>query len=202
MAKTAENTRERIIEAGARIIHKNGFNNTGIKEILDEVGVPKGSFYFYFKNKEDFGLQVLEHFTARFGAMAREVIEQPGVSPLLRLKRLQRSFRDFFEAQHCTLGCPVGNLAQEMGDLSPAFAERLSTAVDAMAAMYRGLLVEAQRVGEISRDIDARETAYFIVAGWHGALLQMKVKKDIGPLDHCLRLTFERVLGVPVPDED
>jgi len=52
------NTRKRIIETGAAIIHRKGFNHTGIQEILNAAKVPKGSFYNYFKSKEDFGLQI------------------------------------------------------------------------------------------------------------------------------------------------
>jgi TetR/AcrR family transcriptional repressor of nem operon len=43
------NTRNRIIETGAEIIHRKGFNHTGIQEILNAASVPKGSFYNYFK---------------------------------------------------------------------------------------------------------------------------------------------------------
>ena len=46
------NTRDRIVETGAAIIHHKGFNHTGIQEILTAAGVPKGSFYNYFKSKE------------------------------------------------------------------------------------------------------------------------------------------------------
>ena len=43
-------TREEIVRKGAALIHAQGYNATGIKQILDAAGVPKGSFYFYFKS--------------------------------------------------------------------------------------------------------------------------------------------------------
>ena len=58
-----QNTRQKILEVGAEIIHLKGYNHTGLQEILQAAGVPKGSFYNYFKNKEDFGLQVIDFFT-------------------------------------------------------------------------------------------------------------------------------------------
>jgi len=58
----ADNTKSRLIEIGAEIIHLKGFNHTGIKEILEAAQVPKGSFYHYFESKEDFGLQVIDYF--------------------------------------------------------------------------------------------------------------------------------------------
>ena len=50
---TKESTREIILEHAARIIREKGFNNTGIQEILQSANVPKGSFYFYFKSKDE-----------------------------------------------------------------------------------------------------------------------------------------------------
>lgn len=194
MGSTGAATRERIIEAGASIIHRRGFNNTGIKEILDAAGVPKGSFYFYFRSKEDFGLQVVDHFNRRFEAMTRQVLGDAGPSPLGRLRALLTWFMEFFRAESFTCGCPVGNLAQEMGDLSPAFRDRLKESIDDMAALYSGVLEAAQRAGEISNDLDVRETAYFIVASWHGALIRMKVAKDIAPLENHYRFVFEHIL--------
>jgi len=54
------------LERGAEIIHLKGFNHTGVQEVLRAAGVPKGSFYNYFKNKEDFGLQVIDYFMECF----------------------------------------------------------------------------------------------------------------------------------------
>ncbi|BBD08699.1 TetR/AcrR family transcriptional regulator [Desulfovibrio ferrophilus] len=200
MKTQKQGTRERIIEAGARIIHKNGFNNTGLKEILDAADIPKGSFYFYFKNKEDFGLQVVDHYVAHFGQMAMEILAGTDGSPLMRFRVLHEKFRDFYQAQECSLGCPVGNLAQEMGDLSPAFRKRLSNAIDGMASMYCSVLAEAQQAGALDPALDVREVSYFLVSGWHGALVRMKVTKDIEPLNLFMRMAFERVLGVPLPE--
>ncbi|MGH8672403.1 MAG: TetR/AcrR family transcriptional regulator, partial [Burkholderiales bacterium] len=51
-------TREELVKVGAHIIAQHGFNTTGIEEVLKRAKVPKGSFYYYFASKEDFGLAV------------------------------------------------------------------------------------------------------------------------------------------------
>jgi len=43
-------------------MHLKGYNDTGIQEIIDKAGLPKGSFYNFFKSKEDFGLLVIDYF--------------------------------------------------------------------------------------------------------------------------------------------
>jgi TetR/AcrR family transcriptional repressor of nem operon len=187
-------TRERIIETGAGIIHRKGFNHTGIQEILKAAAVPKGSFYNYFKSKEDFGLQIIDYFSAHFTRVAKKTLEDTSVSPLNRLYGLLTAFMEHFESQNFAGGCPIGNLAQEMGDLSPAFRQKLKESIDMMAETYRRVLVEAQEARKISKNLDVKEAAYFIVAGWHGAIIQMKLEKSMTPLKNHRKFVFEYIL--------
>lgn len=189
-----QSARERIIEAGARLIHRNGFNNTGIKEVLDAAGVPKGSFYFHFKNKEDFGVQLVDFFVAFLGDRAKAALADTSVPPMDRLRGMLRSFRAYFEEQGCALGCPVGNLAQEMGDLSPAFRDRLGKAIEGMSQLFAGPLSEAQRRGELPAGMEPLPTARFVVSAWHGALVRMKVDKNTQALDLFEEMVFDRLL--------
>jgi hypothetical protein len=43
------------------------------------------------------------------------------------------------------------------------------------------LLEEAQKTGEISPQLNLRETTYFIISSWHGVLMRMKVEKSLAP---------------------
>ena len=52
-----------ILEIGADLILKNGYNNVGLNKILETANIPKGSFYYYFKSKEDFGIQVIKYYS-------------------------------------------------------------------------------------------------------------------------------------------
>ena len=169
------NTKEKILQIGAEIIHHKGYHATGLQEILSAANVPKGSFYNHFKSKEDFGLQVIDFFSEFFAQFAKDVFDDSTSSPLGRLERLLDLFMEFFDSKGYTCGCPVGNLAQELGDTSPVFQKKLSKAIDKMVDKYTMMLSEAQAAGEISKDLEVKEAANFIVAGWHGALIRMKV---------------------------
>lgn len=188
------NTRDRIIETGAEIIHRKGFNHTGIQEILNATDVPKGSFYNYFKSKQDFGLQIIDYYSEHFNELARETLEDARVSPLNRIYRFLTAFIEYFESQNYKGGCPIGNLAQEMGDLSPKFRKKLKEAIDTMVDAYARALTEARKDGKISKSLDVRETAYFIVAGWHGAIIQMKLTKSPEPLKSHRKFIFDHIL--------
>ena len=188
------NTKEKILQIGAEIIHHKGYHATGLQEVLSAANVPKGSFYNHFKNKEDFGLQVIDYFTDSNAEFVKGVFEDPTSSPIGRLERLLDQFMEFFDSKGYTCGCPVGNLAQELGDTSPVFQKKLSQAIDAMVDAYTMLLSEAQAAGEIPRDLNPKEAASFIVASWHGALIRMKVSRDVEPLKNHKKFILNYVL--------
>jgi TetR/AcrR family transcriptional repressor of nem operon len=189
-----KNTKNKILELGAEIIHLKGFHHTGIQEILNSAGVPKGSFYNYFKNKEDFGLQVIDYFVNYFSSMAKNILEDKSIPPLERIKKMLNAFIDFFQFKEYAYGCPIGNMAQEMGDLSPVFREKIKEAVDSMTGHYARALEEAQRSGDLSKDLDVMDAAYFLVSSWHGALVHMKIEKGPESLKNHLRFIFDYVL--------
>ena len=60
--KKGEESRQRLIECAAELFWKNGYSTTGISEILKQTGLPKGSFYFYFKSKNDLAAAVTEYY--------------------------------------------------------------------------------------------------------------------------------------------
>ncbi|MGD8470944.1 MAG: TetR family transcriptional regulator C-terminal domain-containing protein [Desulfobacterales bacterium] len=188
------NTRDRIIETGAEIIHLKGFNHTGIQEILNAAGVPKGSFYNYFKSKDDFGLQIIDHFSAHFQQIAKKTLEDTRISPLSRIYTFLTAFMEYFESQNYAGGCPIGNLAQEMGGLSPAFRKKLSEAMDMMIDTYSQVLSAAQNDGKIMKSLNIKDTARFIIASWHGAVIQMKLTRSLDPLKNHRKFIFDHLL--------
>lgn len=188
------NTKNIILKSGAEIIHLKGFNHTGIQEILNRAGVPKGSFYNYFKSKEDFGLQVIDFYIEQFSLLIKKFLEDDSLSPLEKIKGILGRFIEFFKSRDYAYGCPIGNLSQEMGDLSPAFRMKLKDAIDSMVEIYAALLAEAQKTGELSVDLDVRDAADFIVSSWQGALLRMKIQKGSEPLENHRKFIFSYVL--------
>ena len=52
--RKGDESRQRLIRCAAELFWRNGYAATGIQEILKETGLPKGSFYFYFKSQSNF----------------------------------------------------------------------------------------------------------------------------------------------------
>ena len=177
-----QDIKQKIIETGARIIHQKGYNHTGIQEVLKVAGIPKGSFYFYFNNKEDFGLHVIDFYNNMYLDMIDPIVNNKDISPLKRIEKMLDLFIDLFKELDYTCGCPIGNLSQEMGDLSQAFSNKLTASIELMTRVYKDILKEAKQIKEIPETIDTQEMAEFMVSSWHGSLIRMKIIKSIEPL--------------------
>ena len=81
-----------------------------------------------------------------------------------------------------------------MGDLDPAFRKKLNESVDMMIDAYARLLAAAQKDGKILKNLDIKDTASFIVAGWHGAIIQMKLTQSLQPLRNHRNIIFDHIL--------
>ncbi len=52
--------RDRIIETASNLFYKNGYNSTGINEIISESGIAKATLYNHFKSKDDICIAFLD----------------------------------------------------------------------------------------------------------------------------------------------
>ena len=191
----AKDTRERLLKKGLETFMAKGYNNTGIQEVLAAVGVPKGSFYHYFKSKHDFGLQTLEHYAGEMMEMADQIFLDPDVSPLQRLRNFFDNAREMMAANCFSGGCLMGNMSQEMGDLCPEFEAVLEKKWCNMRDRFATCIREARALGEINTELPAEVLADFLINSWQGALTRMKVAKSADPLDVFTTAVFDRLVA-------
>ncbi|WP_405165693.1 TetR/AcrR family transcriptional regulator [Nocardia sp. NBC_01499] len=182
-------TRQLLVEEGAAGFLANGYHGTGIKQVLDKVGVPKGSFYNYFDSKESFGRAVIEHHSL---CVQRNLSEAFGAAadPVSGLRAFFGRLMDEFVEAEFTGGCLIANLGGEL-EGSELLRESLSSAWGAWRDRVAEQLREAQGLGMIRADIDATDLADLLLESWEGAVIRMKIDRTLAPLNKCL----DRLLG-------
>ena len=75
-----QDTREHILATGETLIRNRGFTAAGLTELLSVANVPKGSFYHYFKSKEDYGVALLIRYFDQYDASMGDRLTAPGGS--------------------------------------------------------------------------------------------------------------------------
>jgi TetR/AcrR family transcriptional regulator, transcriptional repressor for nem operon len=171
-----ERTRGRLLQAAFQEIHHSGFRSADLDAILATAGVTKGALYYHFDNKEALGYAVADEIIA-------SRVRQKWVQPLRNAKNpidvLIRIFKSHSQKREdVQRGCELLNLAQEMSGLDEGFRRRTARIYkdwhDAVAEALR----QGQKRRMVRSDINANETATFLIAAWEGYAVLGKNSQD------------------------
>lgn len=87
VVKEAEERKEEILDAAERLFGTKGFDNTSTNDILEEVGIARGTLYYHFKSKEEILDGVIRRMTERMMAKAGKIVRNRELSLLERLTK-------------------------------------------------------------------------------------------------------------------
>lgn len=177
--------RESLLNQGVALLMEQGYHGTGLKEILDAVKIPKGSFYNYFGSKENFGAEVIQHYIEPFIEQLNGHLQASEDDALAALQRYFTESIAELEKGDFKGGCLLGNLMGEIGDTSDLCQKALQTALNRYRDLLQAGLAKAQQQGTARTDKSAQEMADLLVNAWQGALLRMKIEKSAAPLRQC-----------------
>ena len=187
-------TREHLLSAGLRTLHAHGFNASGVQDITDAAGVPKGSFYNHFDCKEAFGAAVLSRYWEERAARAVAVLADESLRPLDRLRRYFAAKTAAMSGQSFDRGCMIGNFAAELSGQSRLVRDQLGAVLAAWTQVLTSCLREAQTAGDIASDIAPETLAAFLIDAFEGAVLRAKVTRDTAPLARFEQIVFNKLL--------
>jgi TetR/AcrR family transcriptional regulator, transcriptional repressor for nem operon len=186
------NVREQILQAGMKCLTERGFNAVGVQDITDAAGVPKGSFYNHFESKEALGAEIV----ARYGdnETRREILKNPNVPPLQRLRRHFERISALFEDSHFTRNCILGGFSSELANQSEPIRENLRKLYAQWTKDLETVIAEAQQKGDIANKTKAMEIAALLLDGYEGALLRARVERSRKPFDRFMKFVFGQIL--------
>ena len=190
----SESTKERMLNAGLSMLLRHGYNDLGIQAVLNETGIPKGSFYHHFSSKEDFALQVIDRYMNEVHQGLDASLGDLSIAPLLRVRKFFESTREKYSGDGY-LGCMLGGLGQELSGVSPVFQERIEACLGNIADRIAVCMEEAQANGDLPADAEPRHLANLMVDCWEGAALRSRLRRDPSPLDGMLDFYFSAVAG-------
>lgn len=178
-----------ILDVGLDLIIRKGYHHLGIQEILDEANIPKGSFYYYFKNKEDFGLQAIEHYHLRIEELLDQYLNLTEHNPKLRLMNFFNKMKKLYSDENFRIGSLFGNFSQEMSGLNDSYSAALEYRFKYLEKRFYDVILEGQETGDINKVLPAHHIASFMVNAWEGALLRMKSGRN----DDAINLLIEYI---------
>ena len=190
------NSKEKILTEAAKLIHSKGFNNTSVQDILDETSVSKSNFYYHFDSKEQLGFDVLARRMEQFHAFViAPSLENPELGPAEQVDVFLDRMLALTSMPEGELGCPFGNLAQEMSTIHEPLRKTLSEFFRRGAERLAQCFEEGKKTGDFREDLPSKRVAEFILAQLQGSVLLRKTHKDIEILESNFELLRQTIKG-------
>lgn len=186
-------TKQRLLDAGQAMLLKHGYHDLGIQAVLAATKIPKGSFYHHFRDKEDFGLQVIDQYMQQVHEGLDACLGNPARPPIARV-------RDFFELTQQSyreegyMGCLLGGLGQELSGVSDVFRRKIDECFSAIQQRIASCLEEARQRGDLPAKADPGGMASLLVDCWEGAALRSRIRGSPAPLTAMLDFYFDAVI--------
>ena len=193
-------TRDQIVNAAADLFWRNGYAATSLAAVAEAADCHGGSLYHFFKTKEQLAVAVLERYLERLESqIIRPAFARSG-DPVERVFGVLGVYREMLDTTARRYGCPVGNLAVELADHSPAARAIADRCFDRLAdAMAESLRAASDR---LPTSVDPDDLARLVLTTIEGGILLARAKDDLEPFDAAVRQlrTYFRLLEQQVQE--
>lgn len=171
-AKSRE-TKKRLIKTMSHLLRTQGFHATGVTQVIEESGIPKGSLYYHFpKGKVELATGSIEQSAEKLFQLLREMMEA-AQSPVQAV----RIFCDFYINEmgkgHFTRGCPIATITLEAAATNDAIQNACKDAFDRLGSIFEHHLIENGVDPERSQKM-----AIVALASIEGALILCKAQRS------------------------
>ena len=182
IADNSLGTRDRLLRAAMELFLENGFAATGMADILHRANANSGSFYYFFKSKDDLLAAVLDQYQVMLYPVLLQPIWSKTKDPIKRIFALLGKYRQLIVESGYTYGCPIGRLALEIDAGNADIHGKLAANFEAWSAAIEQCLNEAQDLGIIKTG-NARRLSKFVLTVMEGGVMQSRSYRSVKPFD-------------------
>ena len=191
LTRKGQATRDRIVEAAAGLMFRQGVAGTTTEQVQAAAGVSASQIFHYFADKRALVRAVIGYQTEAVLAA-----QQPLLARLDSMDAL-RAWADLFVSVEEQLeyvgGCPLGSLGGELAETDTAARQD----VERGFAWWEGAIRDGLRAmyarGDLRRSADPDALALALLAALEGGLLMTKIRRDPAPLRTVLDVVLARI---------
>lgn len=189
MARQKEFDREQVLDRALDAFWHRGYEATSVQELVDCMGIGRGSLYDTFGDKRTLFLATLDRYQAVTVAPVLQLLDAPGSG----LEAIREVFQGLVrDATACAerRGCLLTNAAVELAPHDPEIRARISANLAQVEAAFHRAVLRARARGEIPDGHDPRALARFLT----NSLLGLRVTSRAAAEPHVLRDVVEVTL--------
>jgi len=176
MGRPYEFDREETLSKAMEVFWEKGYKATSVQDLVDRMGIKRGSIYNTFGDKQSLFIATLEFYGEEVNSKRIRVLEEDG-SPI-------ENIRKFFEMivntpiSKKTRGCLISNTVVELAPHDAKVAETLRPILRRIQKAFLNCLNKAVEMGELPKDTDTKVLASFLATSTHGLMVTGKSVLD------------------------
>jgi AcrR family transcriptional regulator len=181
MMTTDTTVREQIVATADRLFYAQGYNLTGINQIIDEAGVAKASLYYHFPSKEDLCVAYLQRRSEKWSAKLEKYLK--GITdPRECIIKCFECRSEYLLENNCS-GCSYIRIIAEM----PQRSEKINQQAILNKEKQRRFFIE--KVKELKKPfgVSTNDLANTIFLLFDGATMQCQVYREIAPVKNAIK---------------
>jgi len=159
---------QRMQNTGLQLFYTKGYYNTSVDDILNELSMSKGAFYYHFDSKEDFFVQIIQtNLTHKLYATLIDPIEGHD-NPVLRISNC---FEDALEAavhDKMDFGCVLSNFLSEFNGRNEIIMRHLNDILLVWEVNLVTTLQKGKFNGYLDRHVDCEAVATYLMSSYFG----------------------------------
>ncbi|MDD7795693.1 TetR/AcrR family transcriptional regulator [Clostridium sp. 'White wine YQ'] len=181
MAKNTkgEQSKNKLIECAAELFMKNGYNATGINDILALAELPKGSFYFHFSSKKNLAIEVSYYFDRKINEWIIATSKGKKWDEFIT-ELIQQMISGAEQNKH--YGCPFAVLGLEIAFSEPDISEYYNKSIKKLISAFKDIFEFSGIESDASEEI-----AHKVFAIYEGYLVYYRISKDVDVLKRMLK---------------
>jgi AcrR family transcriptional regulator len=156
---------EEAVQTATVMFWKNGYEQTSVADLTEEMGITPPSFYFAFESKDGLFRKVIEHYATTYLGFMGNAFRQPTARGVA--ETMLYGCADVYSNPSNPQGCLIMNCSLPSSETTVQVRQELATLRKARRAKLRKRFQEAKASGDLPSDSDPEELARFVMCiGW------------------------------------
>ncbi len=185
--------RDQALEAALSVFWSRGFEATSIRDLVEAMGINRGSLYDTFGDKQTLFAEALAQYGRQGVASMAQTLQSDG-SPIDNLRGLFKAMAEKMLTKPCK-GCLLTNTAVELGPHNPAVAKVIQHHFAQIEKLFAQCLQKAVDARELPKDTEPKKAARFLLTLMQGMAVMAKSGSPATAARDAMAMA-ERALGV------
>ena len=189
MARPREFNEEDVIDKAVKVFWAKGYEATSMQDLVDAMGIQRGSLYATFGGKQPLFLKSLKRYSATIVSKLLEILESKSSA----VESIELFFSQLVE--HLLKAgelrsCLVTNSAIERGLRDEETKQLVLQLLNALEDGFHNTLLRAKMNGELTTELDLKMVANYLTSSMQGLLVIGKVCSERSVLEGINQVTL------------